>query len=190
MPIRGTLPWEGSSSAILLDDLEHEDLHTPRTVSHGRITWTRTSLRNFWNFLLAVQRAESLGPLSLSFHAAMPTTANASTADEPQSDCSLTGGNRYAASESCLSKSKSSLPPSNTSLPMVDHIKIYHDNGCAMYIRNVIDAWKCQITPETNGTADRGGSNKEGPSKVENVRVLKGAVLTLVDETSNGVLLS
>jgi hypothetical protein len=91
---------------------------------------------------------------------------------------------------------------------MVDHIKVYHDVACAMHLRNALDAWSYQYRTEGDlgggagselkaGTEVDGGDGKKQKElssaadlKTRKIRMLKGAVLVLVDESSNGVLLS
>ena len=92
----------------------------------------------------------------------------------------------------------------------MDHIKVYHDVACTMYLRNVLDAWGYHFRPtrdenprvidDENGANkaerkdDEGGERQIIPPtakvKSKKVRMLKGAILVLVDESSNGVLLS
>jgi hypothetical protein len=98
------------------------------------------------------------------------------------------------------------------SLPEVDHIKVYHDVTYAMYLRNVLDAWgyhfqstrnsSIQVPDDESGdSAAKMIDNWEGGEKKDitpltphvkskKVRILKGALLVLVDESSNGVFLS
>lgn len=92
----------------------------------------------------------------------------------------------------------------------MDHIKVYHDVAYTMYLRNVLDAWGYHFRPardenprvidDENGTNkaewkdDEGGERQiispTAEVKSKKVRMLKGAILVLVDESSNGVLLS
>ena len=67
------------------------------------------------------------------------------------------------------------------SLKAVDHIKVYHEVGYAMFIRNVLDAWGFGGENEGEGTIK---------TKTKKTRVLKGAKLVLVDARSKGVLIS
>lgn len=60
-----------------------------------------------------------------------------------------------------------------TTLLSLDHFKVYHDATNAMQIRNVLDAWS--FKPDSDAPAAK-------------IRVLKGAILALVDERSKGVL--
>jgi hypothetical protein len=89
-------------------------------------------------------------------------------------------------------------------LPAVDHIKVYHDVTYAMYLRNVLDAWGYHfqslshqipdggdgISRVDGGHGQRDNIRPTTEEKAEKVRMLKGAILALVDESSNGVLLS
>ncbi|CAA7268787.1 unnamed protein product [Cyclocybe aegerita] len=70
-------------------------------------------------------------------------------------------------------------PPSAVPVPgfsTTDHIKLYHDASKAFYIRNALDLWSFQI-----------GIDQELPRKV---RVLKGAHLVLMDNSSRPILVS
>jgi hypothetical protein len=162
IPVQGVLPWHGSTTAsVLLGDL-------PRGVHEaGEIVWTHGSLRAFWDFLLALRQARTLGALSLSFHAAPahPHSCSLSSAEYSKRD----PGSHVTSSDPDSGGAHLCRMP----LLAVDHVKVYHDVGCAMFLRNVLDAWR--FAGEGDG--------------VTKVRVLKGARLVLVDERSKGVLL-
>ena len=97
-------------------------------------------------------------------------------------------------------------------LSAVDHIKVYHDVMYAMYLRNALDAWRYYFQP-SHGTnprtlvakgggykaekkpEERGGESEGKPcgpaeGNMRKVRLLKGAILVLIDDSLNGLLLS
>jgi hypothetical protein len=71
----------------------------------------------------------------------------------------------------------------------VDHIKIYHDAVCAMLIRSVLDAW-AYPTAQVNRDRNADNAAPDNRTRTNKVRVLKGTKLVLLDERSNGVLVS
>ncbi|KAH7883056.1 hypothetical protein F5I97DRAFT_1930647 [Phlebopus sp. FC_14] len=77
VPVRGSPPWDGATTALILDsgrNISGASSSSPSehtgSLSSCRITWTRKSLLSFWKFLVSIQQAKKLGPMSLSFHAA------------------------------------------------------------------------------------------------------------------------
>jgi hypothetical protein len=63
VPVRGILPWEGCSSAVVLSG---ELNLSERADEKGEITWTHESLVAFWTFLRAIRDGQALGPISFS----------------------------------------------------------------------------------------------------------------------------
>jgi len=174
---------------------------TSLTQNDSHIVWTRTSVASFWDFLLAVQQAKTLGPISISFHAASPPIISLTP---PTNDLDR-DTNRSTSPKDITSKSFAN-PVFCPSLQVVDHIKVYHNVTYAMYLRNALDAWSYHFRPtrdvssqvhdegEATGMADgEGGVRHTIPllndAESKKVRILKGAALVLVDESSNGVLL-
>lgn len=183
VPVRGLLPWEGCSAGLVINSEEKE----------LEVTWTHDSLNAFWAFLVALKNAGTLGSIALSFHPAptmnivqresLDESVGAKGSHEFNSDSgsnaiSNSGSGRDAGAEICRAP-----------LSAVDHIKVYHDVGHAMFVRNVLDAWAFKRTGggEEGKTDTVGG---ESMSVARKVRVLKGAKLVLVDATSKGVLIS
>ncbi|KAF4612859.1 hypothetical protein D9613_011156 [Agrocybe pediades] len=116
VPIRGKLPWDNATSA---DFLEKNDAPIPSTdpSSAGQILWTQASLRKFWEFLLDLRKARSLGLLAISFHAArQPKQSNA--------------------------WSSTSINPSAVGLSGLDYMKVYHDAPNTLFVRNALDLWQ------------------------------------------------
>jgi hypothetical protein len=79
-------------------------------------------------------------------------------------------------------RAESSTPVHICRVPLtsVDHFKVYHHAENAMYVRNVLDAWGFPAPLDGDGAM----------GKMRKIRLLKGAKLVLVDEKSNGVLIS
>jgi hypothetical protein len=197
---------------MILDGSENAPPSGPTTSSQYEscITWTHASLTSFWDFLLAIQRAKTLGPISISFHAApLRSSVVACATSEP--DASAVNASRNTSSHKVISNSPAPLE-SRMTLSAVDHIKVYHDVTYAMYLRNALDAWgyyfqpSRDTNPQTFGAKgggykaerkpeERGGESDIKPlgTAAENMRkfrLLKGAILVLMDDSSNGLLLS
>ena len=170
------------------------------------ITWTSSSVTSFWDFLLAIQKAKTLGPISISFHAASAPAYPlflGYTSTEPDLSAVDADHAEVVASESSAR---------NANLLNVDHIKVYHDVTYSMYLRNTLDAWgyhfqsprdlNLQIPDGEDGARKvERRDNEASPVirttppptanvKSKKIRMLKGAVLVLVDDSLNGVLLS
>jgi hypothetical protein len=172
VPVRGTLQWAKTSSASVLEDAPREKLlPIPPPSIGGEITWTRASLASFWDFLLKLRNAKNLGPISLSFHVGY-STHNAASQES--------SGLAHSPTDSIYG---SDLDLDYRPMPLrtVDHVKIYHDIGCTMATRNVLDKWSYEF--EAKGLDNSGQNNKD-----RKIRILKGACLALVDERSMGVL--
>lgn len=203
IPIHGTLPWEDSTPTLILDSSEivppsGPALDVSLNRQDRRITWTHASLISFWNVLLAIRHAKTLGPISVSFNA---TSSH---------NFSIVSGRSSGNRETDLEDISKTSPPVmfRTILFMVDHIKVYHNMACTMHLRNALDAWSYQYRAEGGlgggpgselkaGTEVNGGDGKRqkelssvADTKTRNIRMLKGAVLVLVDDSSNGVLFS
>lgn len=165
---------------MILDEAESSPPSGPNPPGNNYATWTHASLAAFWDFLLILQRAKTLGPLSISFHAAPPRSLPASEPDP----ATLPLGTNLSAYQS------STVPLLHTNLAEVDHIKVYHDTKYAMYLRNILDAWGYQQPAGGNSSGDLPGNSAVASAKPKKVRMLKGAKLVLVDEVSSGVLIS
>ncbi|KZP09732.1 hypothetical protein FIBSPDRAFT_839181 [Athelia psychrophila] len=168
IPVRGKLPWYGSTPAVMLDSLDDNPPSGPIPGSDEHVLWSHTALRCFWDFLLSLQQLHVFGYLSISFHAASPSTDGSK---EAESSMSSGYSNRGQVS---TDMNTASVPYAN--LLGVDQIKLYHDSQHAMRIRNVLDAWAFQPPRKVDNTA------------ADKIRMLKGARLALVDECSGGIL--
>ncbi|KII91697.1 hypothetical protein PLICRDRAFT_51830 [Plicaturopsis crispa FD-325 SS-3] len=178
IPLRGVLPWNNATTAVVVRS-NTVPLPTYPRIGTG-ITWTWTSARALWTFLISIREAANMGPISLSFHAA-PSHRHTGTST---ASTSLPSFHRQQFSTTSTSKapdaSKAS-PPSvadvhayRTGLLATDHIKIYHDAAYAMSIRRALSAW----TYSTDG--------EEGPT---DTRPLEDVRLVLLDERSKGILI-
>ncbi|TFK29480.1 hypothetical protein FA15DRAFT_752610 [Coprinopsis marcescibilis] len=187
IPVRGNLPWEGSTRAYVLDDntynnanieLETSVVKKPKPMPPGLggdapILWSRAALKSFWSFLLAIQKAGAIGPIGVSFHLA-PSTAHSSDSSESgqkSSKSSSTGSSVPSRQEQDLATRSVS-----SRLNAVDYIKVYHEASKSMTFRTVFDLWSCEYQNDAGGR--------------EKIRVLKGARLVLVDHLSQGLLIS
>ncbi|KAH7907050.1 hypothetical protein BJ138DRAFT_1161059 [Hygrophoropsis aurantiaca] len=189
IPIRGNLPWAGSTCASILEPIPEAAGTVESVLPSGptnqrerqdppQITWTYESLLGFWKFLASIQQAKTLGPISLSFHSASsrinPSTQNTF---EPISE----DVNRYSYPDTKPSVQSDSLTVAvgRARLQTIDHIKVYHDAKYSMYIRNILDAYQFIHHSGENTTQN----------KPEKIRVLKGARLIFMDDCSNAAFL-
>lgn len=179
VPVRGSLPWKGSTSALTLSTSEEMLPSGPRKVQdHREIAWTHDALVTFWDFLLAIQQSKSLGPISLSFYAKSIPVAVASNG----ADTFSIGVNRHPISVGEMSAPKTAKTLPQEPLSAVDHIKVYHDIVNTMYVRNILDAWGYQKHASTRPSA-------AGTLGGKKIRMFKGAVLALLNEKSEAVLM-
>ncbi|KAG9308299.1 hypothetical protein JVU11DRAFT_9893 [Chiua virens] len=183
IPVRGSLPWDGASKAVISVETQLASRSPtpclPVPVSQpSTIIWTPDSLQHLWIFLGSIQQAKHLGPLSLSFHAA-PADAFL-TMSEPvwesnrpsyytQHSSAHTTGDDFAT-DICRAH-----------LEGIDYIKVYHDVPYSLFLRNVLDAYRYEAVngqvPGRSGAIDR------------KIRILKGARLVFMDEHSKAAFL-
>ncbi|KAK7019911.1 hypothetical protein R3P38DRAFT_3551540 [Favolaschia claudopus] len=172
IPVRGSLPWQFATSAVIVLDGSKDPPEPPDPVTHDELTWTSAALRSFWAFLLILRDKHTVGPIGLSFN----VTSNIVSYSQPSyTELSGMGAqplfSHASTAPSVISSSHSGsvgLP-----LPLVDHIKVYHDATQSMQLRTVFDVWAFEFG--------------QGRRKM---RLLKGARLVLLDERSKGVLVS
>lgn len=180
--MRGIPPWEQCTSASVLATSSTPDAHngfSPKAAfqnimdkvpsgSRTEIVWTHDAVLRFWDFLRSLREAQTLGLLSLSFHASPRT-------DDSNSIQSIGAGR--APETTSYATDSAYTPIMRTTLLSTDHFKVYHDSNHTMQIRNVLDAW----------SYERGGDLKapRGPVKI---RMLKGAFLALLNERSKCIL--
>ncbi|KAG5219644.1 hypothetical protein IMY05_C4815000200 [Salix suchowensis] len=78
VPVRGTLPWEGSSSAVAHTSSDPSDLKpfdgTVSGIICRQIMWNKVSLVEFWTFLLTLRDKGTLGSIGISFHTSHSST--------------------------------------------------------------------------------------------------------------------
>ncbi|GBE83563.1 hypothetical protein BKA93DRAFT_128543 [Sparassis latifolia] len=209
IPVRGTLPWDDCTSASILaapSTLSQEVRillpsgpssrpgQFPADLLSDEITWTHHALSTFWEFLLAIRDAGTLGPLSLSFHAAPVTDP----AESSWSNALLPGNHEHYGIH--RSATDNSFPPLRSPLFSVDHIKVYHDTQYTKHVRNVLYAWSYSCVLAEDGSVHdapqvrQRGKREASTSRMgkdlnlQKIRMLKGARLVLVDEKSKAVL--
>ena len=171
VPVRGTLPWDHATQAVVLNSGLSQQVPRPSALGSSLpIVWTHSSLLEFWNLLLSLKRKKTLGPIGVSFTGAGSGSIRSLNRFIDRSDLEDDEGD---ASSTARATHKSNPLPKQNPLDSVDYIKIYHNSQLSFYLRNVLDLF-----------ASGGG---DGTLKV---RVLKGARLVLVDELARGVLVS
>ena len=138
------------------------------------IVWTKDAIRAFWNFLVDLRSAGRLGPLGLSFHAAPAPQAVSSTRTTITRNRSTANGTRLIEEQDTISGAQK---VQRMTAHGVDHFKVYHDAVQSCRLRNVLNAWA--FTHDDDQVVS--GAVKKG-------RLLKGAILALLDEASRGVL--
>ncbi|KAG0697122.1 hypothetical protein DFH29DRAFT_164523 [Suillus ampliporus] len=189
IPVRGNLPWNHAACATILEPSQvsqrgvSPQLPSGPVLQHdgtSRITWTHHSIVHFWKFMISIQEAKNLGPISLSFH-----TAPSDITFSLDSTLDLTGGGDNQRVR--LAQLRASDNPSDgfsdqlhhARLEATDYIKVYHDVKCSLFLRNILDAY--QYIPEGTTT------NLETGGSVTKIRVLKGARLVLIDDLARAV---
>ncbi|RPD61551.1 hypothetical protein L226DRAFT_461455 [Lentinus tigrinus ALCF2SS1-7] len=179
IPVRGRLQWDGATAASVLAcshdpsaPVSDGQLPSINSDSSGtELIWTRDSLNDLWNVVKTLREGGRFGPLSLSFHVAMPA-ALASSMEQ----YSYVGSHKQASTSISISLSSSlSIYEPQTQhnrLPLraIDYIKVYHDAKYTMNLRTVLRAWSYE---------------KAG----QKIRLLKEAKLVLVDELSRGLVI-
>jgi len=122
IPVRGQLPWSESSPAVLLDS--PQDPPAPPNTQMNEFTWTTSSVRKFWEFLIGIREARNIGSIGISFHAA--------PSSPPERSGQETRNVTPNATDTGLCE---------VSMSSVDHFKIYHDWPWSFRLRNVLHAW-------------------------------------------------
>ncbi|KAF4607922.1 hypothetical protein EYR40_000258 [Pleurotus pulmonarius] len=183
VPVRGTLPWEGSSSAVTHTSTDPSDLKpfdgTISGIVCTQIMWNKASLVEFWSFLLTLRDKGTLGPIGISFHTSHSSRSCTQTsAASSHKDKGYHQGHNGTTSTVDKDVSRNNERSSSSArsnyrsiIKDADYIKIYHDGAVAMRVRSVLDAWRYI-----------------GPSN-DKVRVLLEAKLVLLDERARGLLI-
>lgn len=191
IPVRGGPPWDGATCANILEPSEVTQMEKAPSLPSGpvpndiisRITWTHHSIVTFWKFLISIQQAKNLGPISLSFHTApSDTTFTLDSAIDPTAET----GNRpiQAAQPKAPDLSDSfSDEVRRARLEATDFIKVYHDVKYSLYLRNVLDAYR-YIPEEAMPERHPHPNSRDTEGSVTKIRLLKGARLVLVDNLS------
>lgn len=187
IPVRGSLPWDGASTAVILEGTQLASrspspcLPVP-AAQPCVITWTPDSLRHLWTFLGSIQQATHLGPLSLSFHAA-PADAFSTrdTISEPAWESNHPYYPQHSSKHTVGSSDDSATDICRAHLESIDYIKVYHDVPYSLPLRNILDAYQYELV---NGEVPgRSGANDR------KIRILKGAHLVCMDERSRAAFL-
>lgn len=187
IPVRGSLPWDGASTAVILEETQVASRSPSPCLSvsaaqPGTITWTPNSLQHLWTFLESIQQARHLGPLSLSFHAAFVDAISArATASEPVWESNHPYYHQHSSRHTSSSSNDFATEICRTRLEDTDYIKIYHDVPYSLSLRNILDAYRYE--PNNGQVPGRSGANDR------KIRILKGAHLVLADERSKAAFL-
>ncbi|KAF9492653.1 hypothetical protein BDN71DRAFT_1509234 [Pleurotus eryngii] len=180
VPVRGTLPWEGSSSAVAHTSSDPSDLKpfdgTVSGIICRQIMWNKVSLVEFWTFLLTLRDKGTLGSIGISFHTSHSSTRSCTQISTASAHEGYQGPSEVTSTvdkDASGNNERSSSSRSNyrSIIKDVDYIKIYHDGAVAMRVRSVLDAWR-YISPSN-----------------DKVRVLLEAKLVLLDERARGLLI-
>ncbi|KAG8216136.1 hypothetical protein J3R82DRAFT_8139 [Butyriboletus roseoflavus] len=189
IPVRGSLPWDGASTAVVLEGTQVASrspspfLPAP-AAQLCAIMWTPDSLHHLWTFLGSIQQAKRLGPLSLSFHAA---PADAFRTRDTMSEPVWESNHPYYFQQS--SKHTTGSPDDfatdnndcRAHLEGIDYIKVYHDIPYSLSLRNILDAYRYE--PVDGQVPGQSGANDR------KIRILKGAHLVCMDERSKAAFL-
>uniref|UniRef100_A0A0W0F1U3 Uncharacterized protein n=2 Tax=Moniliophthora roreri TaxID=221103 RepID=A0A0W0F1U3_MONRR len=167
IPVRGTLPWDRATSAVVLDpEFSPQTPQPGGTTSSEPIVWTHAALLAFWQYVLSFRQKTKLGSLSLSF--TTPETRHSNL------NAHLDLSNDDDEEVSLLKKRNQDFHKRIAHpLASVVYIKIYHYAEVSMHVRHGIDLFRFKT---------------ESPER--RIKVMEGARLVLVDELSNGVLIS
>ncbi|KAF5384278.1 hypothetical protein D9615_003359 [Tricholomella constricta] len=179
VPIRGAFSWDRCTPAVMLD-FSHAIPASSNPSTGDPISWTHSSVKSFWAFLLHVRENGTAGAIGLSFHASrngtrMSQVINTVSSTLPGAEYQQDSAHSVATGAVSIA---TTAPPPRIVLSNVDHVKVYHDASIAMHLRNILHLWSYAVPTEIQSQA------------LTKIRVLKGAKLVLVDERSRGILIS
>ena len=187
IPVRGSLPWDGASAAVILEETQVASrspspcLHVP-AVQPCTITWAPDSLQHLWTFLGSVQQAKRLGPLSLSIHAASAETfSTKDSISEPLWESNRPYYHHHSSKHSAGSSDEFTADICSVQLERIDYIKVFHDVAYSFSLRNILDAYRYE--PANAEVPGRSGANDR------KIRILKGAHLVFMDDHFKAVFL-
>ncbi|KIJ64784.1 hypothetical protein HYDPIDRAFT_28144 [Hydnomerulius pinastri MD-312] len=200
IPVRGSLPWDGATTAVILESpngaLSASGPYPsgPDNASSCKITWTRESLLDLWTFLKSIQQAKQLGPISLSFHAAPADAVDSTdTASGPTGESNNPYLHLHQSSKPTAgSPDEFSAYIYRARLEGTDYIKVYHDIHYSLSLRNILDAYRYIHNDGSSGARDQSSSStkqKTGAASDQKIRMLKGACLVFMDERSKAAFL-
>jgi hypothetical protein len=139
---------------------------------------------HFWEFLISIQQAKNLGPISISFHSASDIAFTL--------DPTAESGNRPvqpARAEGSADHSDGfSDQVRHAQLEATDFIKVYHDTKYSFYLRNILDAYS--YIPEETAPERRHPADCEIAGSMTKIRLLRLARLVIFDDQYRAVLLS
>ncbi|KIJ24280.1 hypothetical protein M422DRAFT_56458 [Sphaerobolus stellatus SS14] len=174
IPLRGGPRIDGTSTAEIYSQLLSDDIHAYRS-EDGRprhIYWTTIAVTQFWNFLLKQKEMNTFGPISVAYRC-----------DEVK----LTSKLKQVASVNGKGRPDKTPKDANKSSTQSfwEYIKIYHEVKYAMRLRSLLDSfrWEEVGVHQQNNT----GGTEQNKWRY---RVLKDAILVLVDEKGEPLLLS
>ncbi|KAI0781331.1 hypothetical protein BD413DRAFT_608492 [Trametes elegans] len=188
IPVRGQLPWEGTTPAVLVADSPETVNVPPQPPNHDlpcppTIVWTRAALRNLWSFLQALRDAGNLGPLSLAFSAPPPHTTGDWRGSTATDEVRRPGGRQEPADGlPSLAPRPRSRPPSSRAsarsesdarrhrLRRCAYLEVHHDARYTRGLRGLLHSWH----------------HRQDGAKVF---PLRGATLVLLDERDRGLVL-
>ncbi|KAI0785654.1 hypothetical protein C8Q75DRAFT_775856 [Abortiporus biennis] len=191
IPVRGSFPWHGCSSASFLedDDLGRCTTLPGRIDQEDKILWTSDAIKSFWTFLIEVRKAKTCGALGLSFHTAPSTSSlQPSTMDRNNIDSSIHHDERGPYDESQSSVETGWIRGGR--LVDVDHIKIYVDGCYVVKVRNVVHAWSYQFKAKDGESQimQTGQDDKVVVGNETKIRLLRGSRIVLIDERSRAIM--
>lgn len=170
IPVRGSLPWDDATCATILappqDDTPLPSGPAPLRDGISRITWTHHSIVHFWEFLIAIQQAKNLGPISISFHSA---SSNNAFTFGPTAE----SGNR---------------PVQPAQAEGSANLSDGFSDQYSFYLRNILDAYS--YIPEATTPERRHPAGCEIAESMTKIRLLRLARLVIFDDQYRAVLLS
>ncbi|KIK98883.1 hypothetical protein PAXRUDRAFT_23989 [Paxillus rubicundulus Ve08.2h10] len=201
IPVRGSLPWDGATMAVLLEPSQGASLalgvypsgSAIEHVTTCKIMWTRESVQDLWMFLKSIQEGKNLGPISLSFHAA-PAEAvfTSDTASEPAWESNNPYHPQHSSKQTAGFSDDFAAHVYRARLEGIDYIKVYHDVLYSLSLRNVLDAYRTNLpnrVGESLGRLCPSTKQKFSNPDHQKIRVLKGARLVFMDERSKAAFL-
>ncbi|KAH6910641.1 hypothetical protein BKA70DRAFT_1084080, partial [Coprinopsis sp. MPI-PUGE-AT-0042] len=124
IPLRGQLPWTGTTAGFLLEEQDRPVPPAPRSLEP--IFWTRAAIKVFWAYLLGLQRGGRVGAMGFMLHLARTR----------ESSGEVTTGMSSSSPPKEVTAEEAALALSRT-----DYIKVYHEATKSMFLRTALDLW-------------------------------------------------